>query len=397
MNTPKIVILGAGYGGLMTAVELQRQMSYNEAEVILINKHDYHYITTHLHEPAAGTTADEKVRIDLKDILDFNRITFIKQTVTGFDPKARTVNLADGTTLDYDYLVVALGSEPETFGIEGIREHAFSIRSLNAVRIIREHIEYMFSRYHEDPDNPAYTTIVVGGAGFTGIEFVTELAERLPELCRMFDIPREKVRLISVEAGPSVMPGFDPELVAYAMERLQAMGVEVYTSTPIQSCTKDGITLVDGTHIPSYSVIWTGGVRGNRLVEASGLETVRGRVKVDAYLRAPGYDNVFVVGDSSVIFNQEGRPYPPTAQLATQQGKACAYNLLALLRGETMKPFEPHLIGTLASLGRWEGIGIVGKMKLYGVWASIMKRLSDMRYLWQIGGVSIVLRKGRFF
>ncbi|MBE3595700.1 MAG: NAD(P)/FAD-dependent oxidoreductase [Hydrogenibacillus sp.] len=397
MGTPKIVILGAGYGGLMTATSLVRTLEYNEADVWLVNKHDYHYVTTHLHEPAAGTAKDDKVRIPLKDVLDFDRIHFRQGTVSAFDPQAQTVTLSDGEVLTYDYLVVALGSEPETFGIEGLREHAFSIRSLNSVRIIREHIEYMFSRYHAEGGNPAYTTIVVGGAGFTGVEFVTELAERLPALCRMYDVPKDAVRLVSIEAAPTVLPGFDPALVQYAEAKLKEKGIEVHTNTPIKACTEDGVVLGDGQEIRSKTVVWTGGVRGNRVVEQSGLETVRGRVKVDAYLRAPGYENVFVVGDASVVFKEDGRPYPPTAQLAVQQGKACAYNLAALVRGMPLRPFKPELLGTLASLGKWEGIGIVGKRRLYGIWASLLKRGADLRYLWQLGGFPVVLKKMRYF
>ncbi|MBT9281292.1 MAG: NAD(P)/FAD-dependent oxidoreductase [Hydrogenibacillus schlegelii] len=397
MATPRIVILGAGYGGLMAATTLMRTLEDGEADVWLINKHDYHYMTTHLHEPAAGTAADEKVRVPLRDVLDFDRVHFRQGTVKRFDPAGRIVELEGGETIPFDYLVVALGSEPETFGIEGLREHAFAIRSLNSVRVIREHIEYMFSLYRARGEDPAYTTIVVGGAGFTGIEFVTELAERLPRLARAYDVPEEAVRLVSVEAAPTILPGFDPSLVAYAEAKLREKGIEVHTNTPIKACTPEGVVLQGDREIRAKTVVWTGGVRGNRIVEASGLEVIRGRVKVDPYLRAPGYEHIFVVGDSAVVFGEDGRPYPPTAQIAVQEGRAAALNLAAILRGTPMQPFKPNIQGTLASLGRWEGIGIVGKRRFYGLIASLLKRGSDLRYLWQLGGMPIVLKKIRYF
>ncbi len=390
------MILGAGYGGLMTAIHLQRDIQYNEAEVTLVNKHNYHYMTTHLHEPAAGTAPQEAVKVNIDEIINTDLIHFRKGTVEAIDPKEKRVILHDGE-LHYDYLVIALGSEPETFGIQGLREYAFGITSLNAVRTIREHIEYTFSRYHEEGEQESYLTIVVGGAGFTGIEFVGELADRMPDLCRQFDIPREKVRIISVEAAPTVLPGFDKELVEYAMERLQAKGVEFRINTPIKSCTAEGIELANGENILSKTVIWTGGVRGNHLLEEAGFETVRGRVKVDPALRAPGYEDVFVIGDASVVFTKEGRPYPPTAQIATQQGENCAKNLLSLLRGGTLEEFTPSIQGTLASLGRSDGIGVVGKIRLKGGSARLMKKASDLRYLYKLGGVSLVLKKGRLF
>lgn len=394
MAIPNIVILGAGFGGMMTAVHLQKQLNYNEADVTLINKHDYHYITTHLHEPAAGTASHESVKVDIDSIIDLNKIKFRQAVVESIDTTNKTVKLNDDE-IQYDYLVVGLGSEPETFGIEGLKEYALSIRSLNAVRMIREHIEYMFSKYNHERDD-AYVTFVVGGAGFTGVEFVGELADRVPELCAQFDVPREKVRIISIEAAPTVLPGFDPKLVEYATQVLQEKGVEFRTGTPIKQCTPDGIVLANGEEIRSKTVIWTGGVRGNSIVERSGFETVRGRVKVDEYLRAPNYEDVFIIGDAAVIFNEQGRPYPPTAQIAIQQGEICAYNLLALIRGSQLKPFVPHILGTLASLGKGEGIGVVGKRKLLGGTAAMMKKAADLRYLFRLGGVSLVLRKGIF-
>lgn len=396
MTIPKIVILGAGYGGLMTAVYLQRDLQYNEAEVLLVNKHDYHYMKTALHEPAAGTTPQEAVKVNISEIINTDLIHFRKGTVEAIYPKEKRVVLQDGE-IDYDYLVIALGSDVETFGIQGLKEHAFGITSLNSVRLIREHIERTFSRYAAEGEDEANLTIVVGGAGFTGIEFVGELADRIPFLCKKYHVPMEKVKIINIEAAPTVLPGFDQELVDYAVDQLQRKGVRFLLNTPIKACTEESVELANGDKIRSKTVIWTGGVRGNRIVEEAGFEAIRGRVKVDATLRAPGYTDVFVIGDASVVFNAEGRPYPPTAQIAVQQGVVCAHNLIALIRGGRLQPFVPHIQGTLASLGRKTGVGIVGKIKLKGGTALWMKKASDLRYLYKLGGVPLVIKKGRLF
>ncbi|MFF2530017.1 NAD(P)/FAD-dependent oxidoreductase [Brevibacillus sp. DP1.3A] len=393
MGTPKILILGAGYGGLLTTLQLQKKLNYNEAEITLVNKHNYHYITTWLHEPAAGTAPADHARVSLDGILNKDKVNFVKGTVQAIQSEEQTVTLENGEVLSYDYLVIGLGSEPETFGIEGLKEHAFSIRSINAVRNIREHIEYMFSKFKNEPDRTDYLTFVVGGAGFTGIEFCGELGDRLPELCREFDVDPELVKVYCIEAAPTALPGFDPELIQYAMDVLGRKGIEFKIGTPIKQCTPDGVLLATGEEIKSKTVVWAAGVRGNSIVEKAGFEVMRGRVKVDEYLRAPGHENVFVVGDCALIFNEEGRPYPPTAQIAVQEGETLGENLAALVRGDLPQKFTPHLQGTLASLGKGEGIGQVGSKKLFGSTAAMMKKASDLRYLYKIGGVGLALKK----
>ncbi|WP_270165039.1 NAD(P)/FAD-dependent oxidoreductase [Paenibacillus sp. SYP-B4298] len=394
-NIPKIVILGAGYGGILTALRLQKELNYNEADVTLVNKHDYHYITTHLHMPAAGTDNPENARVSISKLIDEFKIDFVKSTVVQIRPQDKKVILEDGT-LSYDYLVIGVGGEPETFGIPGMIEYAMNIRSINSVRLIREHIEYQFARYKREPHRSDYLTFVVGGAGFTGIEFVGELADRLPELCKQFDVDPSIVKLYNIEAAPTALPGFDPELVEYGMEVLRKKGVIFKIGTAIKECTPDGVIVGEGEEIRSQTIIWTGGIRGNRLIEEAGFETMRGRVKVDEYLRAPGTENIYIVGDNSLVFNPEGRPYPPTAQIAMQQGVICAHNLVASIRKQSLKTFEFKNKGTVASLGKGEAIGIAFGKKYTGRTAAWLKKLIDLRYLFIIGGIPLVLRKGKF-
>jgi NADH dehydrogenase len=391
---PRIVILGAGYGGIVTAIRLQKELNYNEADVTLVNKHDYHYITTHLHMPAAGTDKAKNARVNILKLIDEFKIDFIKSTVLQIRPYEKKIVLEDGM-LSYDYLVIGLGGEPETFGIPGLQENAMNIRSINSVNLIREHIEYQFAKYKGDTKRTDYITFIVGGAGFTGIEFVGELADRVPKLCKQFGVDPSLVKIYNVEAAPTALPGFDPELVEYAMEVLSNKGVTFKIATAIKECTPNGVILADGEEIKSNTVIWTGGIRGNSLIEDAGFEAMRGRVKVDDFLRAPGHENIYIIGDGSIFFNEEGKPYPPTAQIAMQQGAACAYNLVATIRGEALKEFKPAMKGTVASLGRGEAIGIIGKTKIKGFSAAMMKKVIDMRYLYMIGGIPLVIKKTR--
>ncbi|MGM9985708.1 MAG: NAD(P)/FAD-dependent oxidoreductase [Bacillaceae bacterium] len=400
VNKPKILILGAGYGGIMTAARLQKTLGVNEADITLVNKNDYHYQSTWLHENAAGTLHHDRTRIQISEVIDCNKVKFLQTTVENIDPVQKKVQTKDGE-LDYDYLVVGLGFESETFGIKGLKEHAFSIANINAARRIREHIEYMFSLYNNTEEKrDELLTIVVGGAGFTGIEFVAEVANRVPQLCHEYDIEREKVRIICVEAAPMVLPGFDSELVNYAVNTLQKKGVEFRIGTAIKECTEDGIYVAKGEEtefIKSATVVWAAGVRGSSIVEKAGFEAPRGRIKVDEYLRIPGQEDIFVVGDTALIIDPaNNRPFPPTAQIAIQEAFTCSHNLTVLVRGKgDMEAFKPDIKGTVCSLGHDDAIGVVFGKKLIGKKASFMKKLIDNRYLFLLGGPLLVLKKGK--
>lgn len=402
MRKQKIVILGAGYGGLMTATRLQKAIGVNEADIVLVNKNDYHYETTWLHEASAGTLHHDRVRYDIKTVIDQNKVDFIKNTAVEVKTEEKKVILANGE-IDYDYLVVALGGESETFGIKGLKEYAFSIVNVNSARQIREHIEYQFAIYNTEAEKKdERLTIVVGGAGFTGIEFLGELGNRIPELCNEYDVDYEKVKVICVEAAPMVLPGFDPELVEYAVAHLEKKGVEFRIGTAIKECTPDGIIVGKGEEeveeIKAGTVIWAAGVRGNSLIEKSGFEAMRGRVKVQPDLRAPGHDDVFIIGDCALVINEEiNRPYPPTAQIAMQQGEVCARNITALIRNKTeLESFKPDIKGTVCSLGEDDAIGVAFGKKMVGTKASFMKKVIDNRSLYMIGGPSLVMKKGKF-
>lgn len=223
-----------------------------------------------------------------------------------------------------------------------------------------------------------------------------ELADRVPILCKRFDVEPNQVKIYNIEAAPTALPGFDPELVDYAMESLTKRGVTFKLGLAISECTPDGVALANGEVIKAATVIWTGGIRGNHMLDDAGFETIRGRVKVDQYLRSPQFENIYIIGDCSLVVNEESRPYPPTAQIATQQGYACAYNLAASIRNQPLKEFTYTIKGTVASLGRRDAVGIVGKYKLKGWIATVLKKLIDNRYLFIIGGIPLLLRKGRF-
>ncbi len=401
MKRPTILVLGAGYGGLSTVVRLQKQLGADQANVVLINKNEYHYESTWLHEASAGTLSPEQVRYNISDVIDSSKVDFIQATVEDINIKEKVVTSSVGTHT-YDYLVISLGFEGETFGIPGLEEHALSIANVKAARHIREHMESQFATWSvEEEKDDSRLTIVVGGAGFTGIEFLGELGNRVPEWCKEYDVPFEKVRVLCVEAAPMVLPGFDEELVTYAVRQLEAKGIEFSIGTPVVEATPEGVNIKKGEDefefIKAGTVVWAAGVRGNRLIEQTGIENMRARVKVDKDLRAPGHDDVFIVGDCALMINEEiNRPFPPTAQIAMQQGDTCADNIVALLKGDPTTDFVPDLKGSVCSLGSDDAIGVVFGKKVTGKKASFMKKMVDNRALFMIGGLGLTLKKGKF-
>lgn len=399
MSKPKVVVLGAGYAGLVATRRLTQKLSADEAEIVLINKHNYHYESTWLHEVAAGTINPNQARFMLTDAVNPKRVRLIYDTVTEVNRDEQRVIL-DNSEVSYDYLVFALGFVSNTFGIPGMDEHAFAITDIDSSRHIAEHIEYQFAQYSTDENkNDDQLTILVGGGGFTGIEFVGELADKVPELCQKYDIDRSKARIINVEAAPSILPVFDDDLVSYAKKALEDRGVEFRIGAPIKECTEEGFIVGDDKElIKAGTVVWTGGVTGNPVLAKSGYELFKGKVNVGPDLRPEGEENVFILGDCSWTLDQEtGRPYPPTGQLATQEGAQVADNIAALIRNQPIQDFVFSNKGTVASLGLSDGIGnVLNGNKLRGKSAAAMKKVVDDRSLFLVGGPKVLLKKGKF-
>ncbi len=380
----KIVIVGAGYGGMITTKQLEKILRPDEAEVTLINKHNYHYITTQLHKTSAGTAPDNKVALDIPDLLEGDKTRFIKGTVYDIDFAKKKVYYEHGS-LDYDYLVIAPGFDVNTFGTPGVEEHAFKIRSFRSSKAIYHHIVHQFEAFKEDGDL-SRLTFAVAGAGFTGIEMIGELTDIIPKLCRRYDVPLHKTRIINIEASDAILPFFDKKAIDFTEKYLKQHNVEVMTSTKIVECRKDSVVLDNGYSIPCRTLIWSCGVRANRLLEKLDLPLVRGKVEVDEFLRVKGTDHVFCIGDAAYCLDWDGKPLAATAQVAIQQAQTCAPNIAAALRGKPLKPFVYKHKGTVASIGSRAGVGNVFGLKITGLTAAFMKHIVEARYLFILGG-----------
>lgn len=386
----QILILGGGYGGLLSALTAREYLNAGEAAITIVNRYPTHQIITELHRLAAGNIDEKAVALPLEKLLSGKDVNVVVDSVEAIQPNEKSVKLASGATYKYDALVIALGSETAYFGIPGLKENSLTLKSVDEAHRIFETVETRLAAY-KTTKNKADLTFVVGGGGLTGIELVGEFADELPELCRQNGVDYNDVSLYCVEAGPTVLAGFPAELVERATASLGARGVKFLTGVPITELKDNKVFLKDGSSIESSTVIWTGGVQGHSLVAESGIEVNRGRATVTNTLQSTSHKDVFVAGDSAVVFPEGGdRPYPPTAQIAWHMGETIGYNLSVLFKGGTMESFHYVSSGTLGSLGRKDGVAMVGESstRLKGMPASLMKEASNIRYLARIKGLS---------
>ncbi|OCA81537.1 pyridine nucleotide-disulfide oxidoreductase [Bacillus sp. FJAT-27225] len=395
MKKPHIVILGGGYGGLVTDKKIEKLIRTGEADVTLINKHEYHYITTQLHKAGVGTARDRKLALSIPELINPEKTRFMIGTVSSVDPSGQKVFLESGETIAYDYLVVALGFEVATFGIPGIKEHAFEIRSFRSSKAIYYQVIKQLQLYKEDNDSSRLTFIVAGG-GFTGIEMMGELGEGLPKLCKEYDVPFDKVKIYGIEAADSLIPFFGKELIDFTNMVMEKHDIQILTSTKISGLTEDKVILESGVEIPTRTLIWSCGVKANSILEKFNLPLVRGKLPVGKDLRVKGYSNIFCVGDCALFMKDEKNALPPTAQVAMQQADICGANIVAAIRGTEMKNFEYHHKGSVASIGDRAAVGIVGPLKISGWFAAVMKRVVENRYLFVLGGPALVIKQTLF-
>ncbi len=385
----QILILGGGYGGLLTALTARKHLSAAEASITIVNRFPTHQIITELHRLAGDTIAEQAVALPLSKLLGDKQVNIIVDSVKEIKPNEKKVVLESGQVQKYDTLVVALGSETNYFGIPGLEENSLVLKSVADANRIRQHVEARLDAYKKS-GKKADATIVVGGGGLTGVELVGEFADRLPEICRSKGIDFKDISLYCVEAGPAVLPIFPKVLIDRAVTSLEKRGVNFITNVAITEATKSSVSLKDGRTIESSTIIWTGGVKGNPVVGSSGLAEDRGRSTVTPTLQSTSHSDVFLAGDCAVVFPEGGeRPYPPTAQLAWQMGETVGYNLAAQIKGGAMEKFVPVFSGTLGSLGRKDGVGTIGgnSTQLKGLPASLMKEASNVRYLSHIHGL----------
>lgn len=395
MGPVKIRVLGAGFAGVRAALDLDRLLGRQGVDISIINKDPYHELTTEIYRPAAGRDV-RVLAVPLKDIFAGTSVAVVQGTVTDIRLRERQVVLDRQRILKFDRLVVALGSEPEYFSIPGLRENSLTLKSLNSAENIRRHIDAMLSQaaaLANPADRQPFATVIIAGAGLTGVELAGELADQRPVLARRHGLVPEEIRIITVEAAPDILPGFDDALIEAATDMLMRKGVSLILGTPLRAVEPGAVVLEDGTRIAARTIIWSGGVRANRLIEKCFTTRNRGRAVVNEYLQSVDDPTVYIIGDAALAINtRTGQPVAPTAQHAVQQGRLAARNIWAELKGRPLRAYRARTIGVLATVGHDVGLAHIGPIKLFGRFPVVVKDLNTWRYILSLGGTRLLLK-----
>ncbi len=383
MARPRIVIVGAGFGGLSAA----HALSGVDADVTVIDRRNYHLFQPLLYQVATAGLSPAQIASPIRAILRrAANVRVVLGKVTGVDSERRVVRL-DERELAYDQLVLATGSRHAYFGHDEWERVAPGLKKIDDATSIRRRILTAFEHAEAATDTEVrrrLLTFVVIGAGPTGVEMAGAIAE-LAHVALRHDFrtidPRD-ARVVLVEAGPRVLAAFPPVLSAAAQRALQRLHVEVRLGAPVTNCDESGVT-IGQEHVPAATIVWAAGVAASAAGHWLGVEKDRiGRVSVGSDLTVPGHPEIFVVGDTASAAGVDGKPLPGLAPVAKQQGAYVARVLRARLAGKPAPPpFRYRDFGTMATIGRRSAVADFGWLRLDGTLAWLMWGLVHVSFL----------------
>jgi NADH:ubiquinone reductase (H+-translocating) len=367
----RVVIVGAGFGGLETTYRLAGA----PVEITLIDRRNHHLFQPLLYQVATASLATSEIAWPIRYLLR-NRpeVTTLFANVNGVDAAGKRVVLEDGDSIAYDTLVLATGARHAYFGHDEWEPFAPGLKTLEDATTLRRRILVAFERAERETDparRAALLTFVIIGAGPTGVELAGTIADlardTLPHDFRHIDT--RKARVVLIEAGPRVLGGFPDDLSAYAKTSLENLGVEVMLGEAVTDCSASGV-VYGGKKLEARTIIWAAGVRASRAAEWLGAPADRAyRLKVEPDLTVPGHPDIFAVGDTTTIADPDGNPVPGIAPAAKQQGRYVADTIKARLDGRTLPPFRYKHAGSLAQIGKRLAVIDFGRIKLRGALA----------------------------
>ncbi len=370
MQRPRVVIVGAGFGGLACA----RRLANRPVDVVLVDRHNYHLFTPLLYQVATALLNPSDIAYPIRAVFRRARnVRVVLGEVVGADAHAKVVRLGCGAqnSLSYDYLVLACGSSNHFFGMGELAAVAFPLKDLSEGMALRNHLLSCFEKAARLDDRQArrpWMTFVLVGGGPTGVELAGAFSE-LIRLVLVKDFPEldmKQVRIVLVEARDRLLPTFPAALGEDAMRRLERRQIEVRLGTRLERVQGDDVVLSDRKRIVTKTLVWAAGVRPGRLVTALGLPTTgSGRIAVDEALRVRGHEKLFAIGDIAAV-PYGGGEMPMLSAPAIQEGRFVAEAILKLERGLDPGRFRYRDKGIMATIGRNAAVAQLGKLRFKG-------------------------------
>jgi len=385
----RVLILGAGAAGIGAALELKKASTGAPGlEVTLVDQLDYHHPLPFIWHVVSGSVEPSHISFPLHALLRrrgaAGPVKFRQSRVQGIDVEKKVVSTDDGE-MEWDYLVVALGSTTNFFGMADAEENSLILKSLRDAVSIHNHIldnyEAALLEVDEQRQRELLTFVVVGG-GPSGIELVAAIQDFLRKaLIRDYPSLTPHVRVLLVEAQDALLSGMKAKMSELAISRLSSRGIEVLLKTRITKVWSGGIQTADGQTIPTRTVIWVAGVKPVAVVESLPFEKAKGgRIMVNQYMEVPESPGVYVLGDCAYLLQENGSvPYPPTQQVAGRQGPACARNIVRAMQGKDQLPFRYKFKGQVIYMGRNVVVAQLGNRVFDGFAAGLLRRVY---YLW---------------
>jgi len=358
---PRVVILGAGFGGLGAAKALA-----GKADVTLVDRHNFQTFLPLLYQVSTAGLAADHVVHPVRGALRDTGIKFRMGSPISVDHKNKSVKLDSSETLEFDHLIVALGSSTADFGVPGVSEHGLGMKSVHEALMIRAEVMRRFEDLCRFEDNTRLSIAVVGG-GPTGVEMAGALAElKRGPLKNDMAHAAEHMDIYLIEAGPRILPMFSEKLSARAESDLHKLGVFVKTNTSVREIKSRQIIVKTGEPIPAEVTIWAAGVKGEPTAGLLNLPIAGTRIDTDENLEVNHYPNIWAIGDINGSKGKDGRFYPMVAPVALQQGKWVAKQILRKHEGKALKPFKYRDKGSMATIGRHKAVVEVRNFRMTG-------------------------------
>lgn len=374
----KIVILGSGFGGVYTALALEKLIKHqDDIDVILINQDNFLLFTPLLHEVAASDLDPTDIVNPIHKLL--KKVNFFCGSIDAIDLPNKKVVASHGANkhsheIPYDHLVLALGSVTHFYGLPGLEENALTMKSLGDAIYLRNQIIGLLEEADFDcarDFRPSLLTFIVTGGGFAGVETMASVHDYVRSILPFYrNLEERDLRFILISSNKTLLPELDERLGKYAGELLSMRGIEIFYNTKVTEYLDGKVKLSDGKTIESCTLVWTAGISSNPIISQLPCNQDKGRIKVAPTLKAENWEGVWALGDCACIPNPDGKgSYPPTAQHAIREAKVAAHNILAEIRGKPLKPFRYKTVGQLSSLGHRKGIAQIFGLRFSGFFA----------------------------